>query len=1112
MRRNFTRILLLSIALWANSVTSFAQISLPFTMTESLFNSSDVDKNLSKSDYRHLWENGQIRMYATGALAAGCGVCSNDHYFTVHIAGVPDRISFTTSASGAATATVGWTLEESADGSNWSRVWRQNARNCEVDAELSKTTRYVRLHENFNYSGYVKDFAVTACHYVKLVVDEDTVYVSNPLRQGESYGLTAPDVLSSGCRSFAGWSQSLSGTMGDRDVVIYAQYEIPTYTATLHLSDSVQSIDLKDEALQAKCGQSIQVKNPTVKGFTFKGWNPAIPSIASSEMEGKTYVAQWSRNFYQLRCVVASDTQRYEVGYDEALPSIADPKKMGCQFKNWEPALPEKMPAEDLTVVAQFQKEQYSLKIHDEDSLYVDSLLTFEEPLLLTQPEKRGYTLLNWSDVPANMPAEAVDVALNWSANPYTLTLQVAGDTLYAATLHFGDSIAYPAMPDSLHYLLVWNQAFPALMPDSDMVLTGVWEKREFAFLAMDGADTLSLKYYQTGDLIDPVVVTDREGFTFDGWSPEVPLAMADADIVTYAQWVRNSYPFYLVSTEDTLVAKYIGYGDSLTLPAVADRIGYTFVMEDSIPAVMPADTVTLHGSWRVNQYSFVLKDGEKVLVDTIIAYNSALKFTDPTREGALFEGWDPAIPATMPAGDFEAKALWRGELHWLTTLVEGDTLSHQQYAFGDSVQIPAVAERVGYSFSWKDSFPTFMPSVDVVVKGAYQANDYPFVAMVDQDTLLDVVYHYGDTLPSLKEPTKAGYRFEGWLPTLPSTMPAEKFVTKAQWSRESYWLTALADGDTLSHQQYAFGDSIQIPAVAERIGYSFSWKDSFPTFMPSADVVVKGAYVVNDYRFIVVVDGDTVKNVVYPYGSDVERMDAPEKPGYAFEGWSEDWPTTMPAKDLALTAVWNTSLFAYKVMDGETALVDTLYAFGAPVAPLSKLTKEGHSFVGWDTTYAIMPAHDVEINAQWNRLEYTITLMMVSAVNNAMLGKPQKITLPYGAEIESEIEKPQFDGYEYDGWKNDCPTTMPAKGFALIALMKPLQTVGCEDLQNGPLTVRVLDRTIYLENYDGGENVRLYDLLGNLLYEGRERSFSVKKTGLYVVQTPERSVKVVVK
>lgn len=1173
MRRNFTRILLLSIALWVNSVTSFAQISLPFTMTESLFNSSDVDKNINSNSYRHVWDDGQIRMYATGLLSQGCGVCSNDHYFTVHIEGVPDRISFSTSASDAATATVGWTLQESEDGSTWTQVWKKNARDNEVDVELSKATRYIRLHENFNYSGYVKDFTVTACHYVKLVVDEDTVYVSNPLRQGESYDLTAPDVLSSGCRSFAGWSQSLSGTMGDHDVVIYAQYEIPTYIATLHLSDSVQSIDLKDEALQAKCGQSIQVKNPTVKGFTFEGWNPTLPSIASSEMEGKTYVAQWSRNVHTFSTVVDGDTQRVALAYDQPLPVVADPVKPGYLFLNWEPALPATMPDEDFSVVAQFKKglyllslvvdgdtlssdslligsaidreslrpadkegfdyqwlsedvtlmpdsdvvlvgqfarKSFSLKVYDADSVYVDSVMPYESAISLVQPEKRGYELENWSDIPSNMPAEAVNVLLSWSKLSYPLTMMVDTDTFYTAIYGYGDTILYPAMPDSANYALVWNTDLPTVMSDDSLLLFGSWKIQYVTFTAVSEGDTLRYAVYKPGDLIDPLLPADREGYTFDGWNPEVPVAMPAYDFTTYAGWLKNSYPFYLMVAGDTLYQTEIAYNDSIILPQIDGEKGYSLVLDQPLPVYMPADTLVATASWVQGLFPFVLMDDSVVVKDTMVTMGTALSDVVLTKEGYTFAGWSPAIPAAMPDSAFKAAAMWRINQYPFVILVDGDTLVSEQIDYQAAISY-TYDRREGYTLKLAEEVPAAMPAQALLIDATWTANHHRLVLNDGAKLLSDTVVAYG-TLLAVEDLNREGYSFEGWNPTLPATMPDSDFVATAVWRENSYALAFFVDGDTLSQQYYPFGAEVTAPVVVDREGYSFQWIDSIPSLMPAKEVAVRGFYRANDYRFIVLVDGDTVQNKTYAYDSKVDVIDAPVKSGYTFQGWSDTWPERMPAKDLTLSAVWNTSLFSYKVMDGETALVDTLYAFGAPVAPLSKLTKEGHSFVGWDTTYAIMPAHDVAINAQWNRLEYTITLMMVSAVNNAMLGKPQKITLPYGAEIESEIEKPQFDGYEYDGWKNDCPTTMPAKGFALIALMKPLQTVGCEDLQNGPLTVRVLDRTIYLENYDGGENVRLYDLLGNLLYEGRERSFSVKKTGLYVVQTPERSVKVVVK
>ena len=95
--------------------------------------------------------------------------------------------------------------------------------------------------------------------------------------------------------------------------------------------------------------------DPTKTGYTFAGWTPAIP--ATMPAENMTIKAKWTVNQYTLTfdtnggSAIAPITQ----DYGTAITAPADPTKIGYTFAGWTPAIPTTMPAENLTVTAQWR-------------------------------------------------------------------------------------------------------------------------------------------------------------------------------------------------------------------------------------------------------------------------------------------------------------------------------------------------------------------------------------------------------------------------------------------------------------------------------------------------------------------------------------------------------------------------------------------------------------------------------------------------------------------------------------------------------------------------------------------------------------------------------------
>ena len=95
--------------------------------------------------------------------------------------------------------------------------------------------------------------------------------------------------------------------------------------------------------------------DPTKTGYTFAGWTPAIPTTMPAE--NMTIKAQWTVNQYTLTfdtnggSAIAPITQ----DYGTAITAPADPTKTGYTFAGWTPAIPATMPAENMTIKAQWR-------------------------------------------------------------------------------------------------------------------------------------------------------------------------------------------------------------------------------------------------------------------------------------------------------------------------------------------------------------------------------------------------------------------------------------------------------------------------------------------------------------------------------------------------------------------------------------------------------------------------------------------------------------------------------------------------------------------------------------------------------------------------------------
>lgn len=655
--------------------------------------------------------------------------------------------------------------------------------------------------------------------------------------------------------TFGGWDMSKApATMGTAPVRINAIWNAVPYTVTWINGDQKVVVDyIYGEEILAP-------EEPVKEGWTFMGWLEADGETIFSEGDvmgenSLVYTAQWEGNegiaYTVYKYFEKLDKSGWEDAKTETLTGTAGEDAevdataaavKGFTIDTDISVLKKEIAGDGSTVLEiYYRRDTVNVTVKDPSGeTYIDDEFTFGEEITLEDPEKEGFTFVEWQDSEGNtvtfpMTAPADDIVIKpvWTANKYTITfVDDNGDVIEAAKeVEFGSAIVAPADPEKDGYNFAYwidkdtGAVMPATMPAKNATYVAYYTAGddttyyiEVYTMDVDGEYTMTAQTVATGTTGERIAVTPGElnGYTYD----------ASLSVLTG------------VITADGKAALKVYYARDLY-------------------------TVTF------NSGDGVFEDDATVVGPTNVFFGAAIPVpAEPTREGYEFAGWDAEVPAGMPAENLTFNATWT-EAEYTITYIENDKKEVKTYKFGETVEERKDPEVAGMTFvGWDTEIPATMPAKDLIIIAKFEISVYEVKYIADGVVFQQYAVAHGDEIPvPTEEPTKEFYKFIGWS-EIPETMPAQDIEINAIFERVPVKLIPMAGSTTVIDEDAKAIYGLQLYATEEilRESYLDVEGDGYFTVAPSKKTMCGTGTVIQLYDNVtgLPVEGETYTIVIF--------------------------------------------------------------------------------------------------------------------------------------------------------------------------------------------------------------------------------------------------------
>ena len=498
----------------------------------------------------------------------------------------------------------------------------------EVDFGTALTAEAEPVKEGHTFSGWeglpetmpARDVTVTGSFtinsYNAVFKIDDAVIETKSVVFGEA--VTAPEAPAKEGHTFAGW-QDVPDTMPARDIEVLGSYTVNQYK----LVYTVDGAPYKEYEVDYGTALTAEAE-PVKEGHTFSGWEGLPETMPARDV---TVTGSFSINSYNAVFKIDDAViETKSVVFGEAVTAPEAPAKEGHTFAGWQD-VPETMPARDIEIIGSYTVNKYTLTYVVDGETYKTFEVEFGAAIEPETPEKEGHTFSGWDALPETMPASDVTVTGSFSINSYNAVFKIDGTVIDTKSVVFGEAVTAPEAPAKEGHTFAGWQDVPETMPAHDIEIIGSYTVNKYTLIYVVDGETYKTVEVEFGAAIEPET-PEKEGHTFSGWDA-LPETMPANDVTATGSFSINSYCLRIYLNDELYHSEMIEYGaevkvDDPTVPEGMEFNGWT----DEIPETMPDHDVDIHGTFsKISGVDLIRIDGDvRVTVCTVsghILYNN---------------------------------------------------------------------------------------------------------------------------------------------------------------------------------------------------------------------------------------------------------------------------------------------------------------------------------------------------------------------------------------------------------------------------------------------------------------------------------------------------------
>lgn len=603
---------------------------------------------------------------------------------------------------------------------------------------------------------------------------------------------------------------SFNITAADHNVTETVTYSpaVVNYTVK-HYQQNVDNDNYVLVATETKTGLTNSLISANLKqkydGFTALNYNTDVKIAA----DGSTIVEiKYDRNYYMLSLNLDGGfgVEPIYARYGAAI-TLGEPTKAGYTFTGWDKSVPTNMPANDVTLTAQWKVDdradylvQYWLEnANDNDYSYDSSVTKTATPgTVITKVDDKSYAGFKYDHTDgATVAADGSSVVnVYYKRNTYTLTFKVDEGIVFTNWVTKAEFKNVKYGEDTTKY---WNQApsgylwYTTKSGDTFYTAAPDMPNNNLTIYGKTSSGTSTIHYYEKGTTtsIRPDLTVRESGWTFTEEDYiKIPgftySSNSKKDNDYYLYYTRNSYKLDFNSANKIVKSETIpyetalsGYNFTPSYPAKLEAGAYKFDGWYTDPgctnavdwdtAKMPYKNTVVYAKWApvVHTVTFAKTEGAAADATQYVNHNELAQNYTTTNGSYTFIGWfykdangvEHAFDLSMPVKhNMNLYAKWRTDvlvnyiIHY--QLADGTKVADDTIGSAFVLETKTFEAKVGdalYADYAEGYFPD-VPSHSIKMENN-QANEFTFVyAPADKVTYI-VKYLEVGTQAKLHDP-----------------------------------------------------------------------------------------------------------------------------------------------------------------------------------------------------------------------------------------------------------------------------------------------------------------------------------------------------------------------